>query len=104
MCQFHRQIEYNELEATLDKLKTQYPTLYIPANEQTEQFDENSLPDDVKPLSESSSVMEVSRLVTHLTRAVAAARERVANLMQELQPIKERMVVMQDECDDKRKV
>lgn len=88
----------------MEKLKNQYPSLYIPGNDQTDKMDENDLPDDVKPLSDASSVMEISRLVTHLTRAVAAARERVSALMQNLQPIKERMMVLNDECDEKRKV
>lgn len=92
------------MEATLEKLRGQYPSLYIPGSEQADRPGDGDLPDDVKPLSDASSVMEISRLVTHLTRAVAAARERVAALMQDLQPIKERMIVLNDECDEKRKV
>lgn len=101
------QIERNDLESTLEKLKAQYPTLYIPADKLDGGGggnETNGLPDDVKPLSEASSVMEVSRLVTHLTRAVASARERVSALMQELHPLKEKMVLLNDECDEKKKV
>lgn len=94
------------MESTLEKLKTQYPTLYIPAKQDGGGSDGTSsdMPDDVKPLSEASSVMEISRLVTHLTRAVASARERVSALMQELHPLKEKMVLLNDECDEKKKV
>lgn len=88
-------------------MKAQYPSLYIPADKLDGSGgtdDASDLPDDVKPLSEASSVMEVSRLVTHLTRAVAAARERVSTLVQELHPLKEKMVLLNDECDEKKKV
>lgn len=89
-------------------MKAQYPTLYIPVDKLdgggNGGGDTNGLPDDVKPLNEASSVMEISRLVAHLTRAVAAARERVSALMQELHPLKEKMVLLTDECDEKKKV
>lgn len=101
------QIERNDLESTLEKLKAQYPSLYIPGDKLEGGgggSEISGLPDDVKPLNEASSVMEISRLVTHLTRAVAAARERVSALMQELHPLKEKMVLLNDDCDDKKKV
>lgn len=89
----------------MEKLKSQYPSLYIP-NTQSDSNGggENSLPDDVKPLNESATMMDISRLVTHLTTAVAAARERVAALLQQLQPLKEKMIMFKDECDEKKKV
>lgn len=101
------QIERNDLDSTLEKLKAQYPSLYIPADKLDGGgggSEISGLPDDVKPLNEASSVMEISRLVTHLTRAVGAARERVSALMQELHPLKEKMVLLNDECDEKKKV
>lgn len=73
---------------------------------QSDHFDENSLPDAIKPLNDTSatSMMDISRLVTHLTRAVAEARERVAALLQELHPLKEKIAMLQDDYDEKKKV
>lgn len=103
---FTHKIERNDLDATLEKLKIQYPTLYIPAPADRGDGgnEPNGLTDDAKALNEATSVMEVSRLVTHLTRAVAAARERVSALMQEMHPLKEKMVLLNDGCDEKKKV
>lgn len=105
---YHRnvkQIEYRDLESTLEKLKTQCPTLYIPpAGQSDNNIDENNLPDDIKPLNDTTSIMDISRLVTHLTRAVVTARERVGSLLQELHPLKEKMIMLNDDCDEKKKV
>lgn len=88
----------------MEKLKSQYPSLYIPTAQSDSNGGANSLPDDVKPLNESATMMDISRLVTHLTTAVAAARERVTALLQQLQPMKEKMMMLKDECDEKKKV
>lgn len=102
----HRQIEYNDLEATLEKLKSQCPTIELPEAANQLDFDENSFPDAIKPLNDTStsSMMDIPRLVTHLTQAVVAARERVAALLQELHPLKERVAMLQDDCEEKKKV
>lgn len=95
------------MESTLEKLKSQCPTIELPeAANQTDHFDENSLPDAIKPLNDTStsSMMDISRLVTHLTRAVVAARERVTALLQELHPLKEKIAMLQDDCEEKKKV
>lgn len=92
------------MESTLEKLKSQYPSLYIPNTQSDSSGGENNLLDDVKPLNESATMMDISRLVTHLTTAVAAARERVTALLQQLQPLKEKMIMLKDECDEKKKV
>lgn len=95
------------MESTLEKLKSQCPTLDLPeAANHSDHFDENSLPDAIKPLNDTStsSMMDISRLVTHLTRAVVAARERVAVHLQELHPLKEKMAMLQDDYEEKKKV
>lgn len=90
----------------MEKLKSQYPSLYIPNNQSDNNVDDenNGELDEIKPLNESATMMDISRLVTHLTTAVTAARERVAVLLQQLQPLKEKMIMLKDECDEKMKV
>lgn len=103
----HQQIEYNDLEATLEKLKSQCPSIeLLEAANQSDHFDENIFPVVIKPLNDpsTSSMMDISRLVTHLTRAVVTTRERVAVLLQELHPLKEKMNILQDDYEEKKQV
>lgn len=82
------QIEYKDLASTLEKLKAQHPSLYIPNSQSDELGSDNSgLPDDVKPLSDMANAtpMDISRLVTHLSKVVAASREEVSAILHELQ-------------------
>lgn len=96
------------MASTLEKLKAQHPSLYIPATQSDglDDDDNSGLPDDIKPLNDmkTATPMDISRLVTHLTKAVVAAREEVSTLLQELQPLKEEMIMLKDDCDEKRKV
>lgn len=96
------------MASTLEKLKAQHPSIYIPAS-QADGFDggDNSiLPDDIKPLSDMANAtpMDISRLVTHLSKVVANTREEVSKLLQELQPLKEKIIMLKDDCDEKKKV
>lgn len=52
----------------------------------------------------NATPMDISRLVSHLTKVVATERESVSTLLHELQPLKERIIVLKDECDEKKKV
>lgn len=95
------------MASTLDKLKAHHPSLYIPAMQSDGLDDDNSsLPDDIKPLNDMNTAtqMDISRLVTHLTKAVVTAREEVSTLLQELKPLKEEMIMLKDDCDEKKKV
>lgn len=101
------QIEYKDFASTLDKLKSQHPSLYIPATQSDGLDDDNSgLPENIKPFTDmdTATPMDISRLVTHLTKAVVTAREEVSTLLQELQPLKEEMIMLKDDCDEKKKV
>lgn len=102
------QIEYKDLTSTLEKLKAQLPSLYTPSNQPdgSEYGDNSELPDEIKPLNDMANAtpMDISRLVTHLSKVVATAREEVSTLLHELQPLKETMIVLKDDCDEKKKV
>lgn len=95
------------MASTLEKLKAQHPSIYIPAS-QADGFDgDNSgLPDDIKPLSDmtNATAMDISRLVTHLSKVVANTREEVSTLLHELQPLKEKLIMLKEDCDEKKKV
>lgn len=86
----------------MEKLKAQYPALYIPAG-QSDDGQNVGLPDDIKPINDANAA-DISRLVTHLTKAVVTAREEVATQLHYLQPLKEKIVAMKDDCDEKKKV
>lgn len=91
----------------MDKLKAQHPSLYIPTSQSDGLDDDNNtLSDDIKPFSEMTAAtpMDISRLVSHLANAVATAREEVSTLLHDLQPLKEKVITMKDECDEKKKV
>lgn len=95
------------MASTLDKLKAQHPSLYIPTAQSDGLADDNNtVSDDIKPFSEvtAATPMDISRLVSHLTNAVATAREEVSTLLQDLQPLKEKVITLKDECDEKKKV
>lgn len=101
------QIEHKDLASTLDKLKAQHPSLYIPTSQSDGLDDDNNtLSDDIKPFSEMTAAtpMDISRLVSHLSNAVATAREEVSTLLQDLQPLKEKVITLKDECGEKKKV
>lgn len=102
------QIEYKDLASTLEKLKAQHPSLYIPSNQPdgSECGDNSESPYDIKPLNDlaNATPMDISRLVTHLSKVVAKAREEVSTLLHELQPLKETIIVLKDDCDEKKKV
>lgn len=93
------------MASTLEKLKAQHPSLYLPTDG-SDDVDNDGLPDDIKPLSDMTNAtpMDISRLVTHLSRVVAATREEVSGLLHELQPLKEKTIMLKDECDEKKKV
>ncbi|XP_031617272.1 intraflagellar transport protein 81 homolog isoform X2 [Contarinia nasturtii] len=102
------EIEYKDLERTLEKLKDQHPSLYIPTTNQTngsDDADNSGLPDDIKPLSDiaNATPMDISRLVTHLSKVVSSTRDEVSTLLHELQPLKERIMLLKDDCDEKKK-
>lgn len=95
------------MASTLDKLKAQHPSLYIPASQSDGLDDDNNaFSDDIKPFSEMNAAtpMDISRLVSHLSKAVATAREEVSTLLQDLQPLKENVITLNDDCDEKKKV
>lgn len=101
------QIEYKDLASTLEKLKAQHPTLYIPADGSLATEDNGTdLPDEIKPLNDMTNAtpMDISRLVTHSTKVVQTMREEVSTLLHELQPLKERIIMLKDDCDEKKKV
>lgn len=52
----------------------------------------------------NATPMDISRLVSHLSKVVATAREEVSALLHELQPLKEKIIVLKDDCDEKKKV
>lgn len=95
------------MASTLEKLKAQHPSLYIPANQSDGlDGDNGGLPDDIKPLTDMANAtpMDISRLVTHLTKVVQTTREEVSVLLHELQPLKEKIIMLKDDCDEKKKV
>lgn len=101
------QIEHKDLASTLEKLKAQHPSLYIPAAQSDGLDDDNNtVSDDIKPFSEMTAAtpMDISRLVSHLSNAVATARGEVSTLLHELQPLKEKVITLKDDCDEKKKV
>lgn len=101
------QIELKDLASTLEKLKAQHPSLYIPAGQSDAlDVDNGGLPDDIKPLSDMANAtpMDISRLVTHLSKIVQTMREEVSVLLQNLQPLKEKIIMLKDDCDEKKKV
>lgn len=94
------------MASTLEKLKAQHPSLYIPTDGSDETDNNGLLPDDIKPLSDMTNAtpMDISRLVTHLSKIVASTREEVSTMLQQLQPLKEKIIVLKDDCDEKKKV
>lgn len=96
------------MASTLERLKAQHPTLYIPADglAATEDIGTDGLPDEVKPLNDMTNAtpMDISRLVTHSSKVVQTMREEVSTLLHELQPLKEKIIMLKDDCDEKKKV
>jgi DNA repair exonuclease SbcCD ATPase subunit len=93
--------EANDLMETLENLRAQDPSLT------TNEEDPSSLEPMVsRPDSpvESRGITELSRLVDGLTRAVLAAREKLAPMSQQLRPLRERLAELKDECDSKKQV
>lgn len=96
----------------MDKLKAQYPSIYIPttSSNDSENDGENVSSSDAKgSLAEhfdfgASTQTDNSRLITHLANAVATTREETSKLLQTIQPLSERMVFLKDECSEKKKV
>lgn len=88
----------------MQKLKSQCPSLYIPANG-SEQTSDDSLLDEITPRNDSgaTSMMDMSRMVAQLTQAVVSARERVSVLLQKLHPLREKMVMLKDDYEEKKK-
>lgn len=95
------------MASTLEKLKAQHPTLYIPADQSDGLDSDNSgLPDDIKPLNDMANAtpMDISRLVTHSSKVVQTTRGEVSVLLHDLQPLKEKIIMLKDDCDEKKKV
>lgn len=96
------------MASTLERLKAQHPTLYIPADGSSlgEDNGTDGLPDEIKPLNDMTNAtpMDISRLVTHSTKVVQTMREEVSTLLHDLQPLKEKIIMLKDDCDEKKKV
>lgn len=93
--------EANDLMETLENLRAQDPSLTI--NEEDPSSLEPMLSRPDSPV-ESRGMTELSRLVDGLTRAVLAAREKLAPMSQQLRPLRERIAELKDECDSKKQV
>lgn len=96
------QAETSDLQQTLDGLKLQDPTLQMQFNSE-EQFasdGESLISDEMGGVPmEKRGLTELGRLVEGLTRAVAAARERVTPLSQRLIPLRLKVSDLKDERD-----
>lgn len=93
--------EANDLIETLDNLKAQDPSLTAGDEDPSSLEPMISRPDS--PV-ESRGITELSRLVDGLSRAVLAAREKLAPMSQQLRPLRERISELKDECDSKKQV
>lgn len=93
--------EANDLMETLENLRAQDPSLSVNDEDPSSLEPMYSRPDS--PI-ESRGITELSRLVDGLTRAVLAAREKLAPMSQQLRPLRERLAELKDECDSKKQV
>ena len=93
--------EANDLMETLENLRAQDPSLAAGDEDPSSLEPMMSRPDS--PV-ESRGITELSRLVDGLSRAVLAAREKLAPMSQQLRPLRERIAELKDECDSKKQV
>ena len=93
--------EASDLVETLENLRSQDPTLAVTEEDPSSLEPMVSRPDS--PV-ESRGMTELSRLVDGLSRAVLAAREKLAPMSQQLRPLRERISELKDECDSKKQV
>lgn len=95
-------VEANDLQLTLENLKSQDPNLNFSHME--EEAGGSSLDMSLDLSLEGHGLGEMSRLVEGLSRAVKLARERVTPLSQQMRPLRERLQDLKDEHESKKQV